>query len=522
MSESIINDNANYKTIKLGTKRKDQGEITTIVSVEDFDMLSKYSWSLGSSGYVQGRVNGKTTRMSGLIMNAKHGQIVDHINGIKTDNRRCNLRLSNSLLNGRNIRKHKTKTPPTSIYRGIYRNKQGIYLVKIKLDNIVHNIGRYDTELNAAEAWDMYIVHNKLDNIELNFPGKRDEYLQREYKEYKPKQSSRQFIGVKKSGNVYEALIGVKNRRIYIGSFKNIIEAAEKYDDYIVTNNIFGKKLNFPNRYPDYSNKMEIKTKYEEINSTTIKLLLEYKDDKYVTIDKNDYDKVKHYTCYVGEQGYAFVLINNKSIRLHRHIFGCTDPNIYIDHIDGNKLNNRLSNLRKSNASLNPQNRKKQKNASSSKHIGVSYYKKVKKWCAEISSNHKVVFFASYTDEEPCARARDLYIIDNLPDSHYKLNFKWSKKDIVKWRQKLSDIEKAYSSSFSSSYVGVSFNKEDNKWLAYVYLKNKRVFSKLCESQETAARTRDLYILQNCEKKYKMNFEWTSAEIVKWKKLLKF
>ena len=39
-----------------------------------------------------------------------------------------------------------------------------------------------------------------------------------------------------------------------------------------------------------------------------------------------------------------------KNLKLHRIIMGIIDPNIGIDHIDGDTLNNRRSNLRVANA----------------------------------------------------------------------------------------------------------------------------------------------------------------------------
>lgn len=112
-----------------------------------------------------------------------------------------------------------------------------------------------------------------------------------------------------------------------------------------------------------------------------------------------------------------------------------TDPNIFIDHIDGNKLNNCKDNLRLSDAQKNGQNKTK-KVGSSSKYLGVSYSDN--KWRTTISKNGKIIFQKSCTNntdqaEVIVAVARDLFIINNLQDDHYPTNFSWNESDIKYW-----------------------------------------------------------------------------------------
>jgi len=498
-----------YKEIKLGGKK---GGIA-IVSVEDFDILSKYKWYLDKNGYVQGTVNGKSMKMTHLIMNAARRQIVDHINRIRTDNRRSNLRISTRLLNGQNRGKSKLKTPPSSIYRGIHRRRNGKYNASIILENVMHYLGTFNTELEAVEAWDMFIVHNKLDHIQLNFPDKRNEYLLREYKPYEPKKPKLPYIGIRKRRKVYTAYIGYKGKSIFIGSSKDIVEAAQKYDDYIIKNGIKGKQLNFPNRYPEYFEK-EIMIKCEEINENTVKLLLNYKDDKFVIVDKEDYENIKYYKCRISNR-YVLIEINGVDFSLHRYLLGVTDPDIMVDHIDSNRLNNKKDNLRSSNDKLNPQNRLKI-DGTTSKYIGVHCVKVNNSWRATVINDGKKVFSETYTDEEAAARARDVYIIEQMKGSHYKLNFKWTDNDLITWKKQLNKVKR----KFTSSYVGVNFRKDSDRWRSTVYIKNKLIFTSHYTTEEHAARARDLYILENSHIKSKLNFKWTTDEISYWKNKL--
>jgi hypothetical protein len=70
--------------------------VEIIVDDSDYEWLSKFTWHIGN-GYAARhlRVDGKETkiRMHREIMNTPSRHDTDHINGIKTDNRRCNLRV---------------------------------------------------------------------------------------------------------------------------------------------------------------------------------------------------------------------------------------------------------------------------------------------------------------------------------------------------------------------------------------------------------------------------------------------
>src|SRR3990167_10184123 len=91
----------------------------TLVDNEIFEKLGnlKWKWRLHSAGYAM-----RNTEKRGIfiylhreIMNAKKGELVDHINFNKLDNRQENLRLCSSADNSR----HKIQKRGKSNYMGV-------------------------------------------------------------------------------------------------------------------------------------------------------------------------------------------------------------------------------------------------------------------------------------------------------------------------------------------------------------------------------------------------------------------
>lgn len=100
--------------------------------------------------------------------------------------------------------------------------------------------------------------------------------------------------------------------------------------------------------------------------------------------------------------GYRKVMINKKNFFIHRLIFLIENGKIvdYIDHIDNNKLNNKIVNLRECTHRQNMQNRKPRVDNNSGT-TGVSWQDSRKKWLAR-SSDEKGnrVYLGYYLDYE--------------------------------------------------------------------------------------------------------------------------
>jgi hypothetical protein len=131
------------------------GAGVTIVDDDDFEYLSQWRWHLNASGYATRCGHPKRgvyekLYIHRIVIGAQQGQVVDHINGNKLDNRKGNLRLCNWSQNGFN--KGKQSNGRTSQYKGVFKtgNRWG---AKIQANGRLYNLGGYATEVEAAGAY---------------------------------------------------------------------------------------------------------------------------------------------------------------------------------------------------------------------------------------------------------------------------------------------------------------------------------------------------------------------------------
>lgn len=102
-----------------------------------------------------------------------------------------------------------------------------------------------------------------------------------------------------------------------------------------------------------------------------------------------------------GSNHYAVTRIDKSIVYLHRFLLS-PEKNQEVDHVDGDGLNNRISNLRLCTKQQNLLNRKKQKNNTSG-YKGVS--KSGNKWDVRISVNKKSIFVGLFDDLIEAAKA---------------------------------------------------------------------------------------------------------------------
>ena len=119
-----------------------------LFSVEDLDTVKEHTWCI-ANGYVVTTVTVVTgtyrlKQAHRLLMNPPEEMYIDHINGVRHDNRRSNLRIVTPQENSHNY--------PSA--KGYYWNKRDrTYQAQIKIDKKLIYLGLYNTEDEARAAY---------------------------------------------------------------------------------------------------------------------------------------------------------------------------------------------------------------------------------------------------------------------------------------------------------------------------------------------------------------------------------
>lgn len=130
--------------------------------------------------------------------------------------------------------------------------------------------------------------------------------------------------------------------------------------------------------------------------------LFDYRDGTlYWKISRTNGVKVGDQVGTIKSSGYMQTAVNGKSITVHRVVFLMHHGYLpeQVDHADGDKLNNRIENLRDATSAQNNSNRGLPANNTSGIK-GVCWHKTNMKWSVSISVNKKRSYFGAYDDLE--------------------------------------------------------------------------------------------------------------------------
>lgn len=130
----------------------------------------------------------------------------------------------------------------------------------------------------------------------------------------------------------------------------------------------------------------------------------------YAFVDEEDFEKLNKYNWHISSNGYAvhFKTSGRKYLgilRMHREIINAPSDK-FVDHINGDKLDNRKINLRLATNSQNQANAKMW-STNKSGYRGVSFHNWSKKWIAGIKIMGKSINLGYFDKPINAARAFD-------------------------------------------------------------------------------------------------------------------
>jgi hypothetical protein len=374
----------NYK-IPLCNRNKEIIDYT-FVSKIDYELLNQYKWYKNNGYVVCAKLKYRLHRyimIEILKNNINSNNVIDHIDNNPLNNKRCNLRIVTISENARN----KTKQKDTiSKYMGVSFDKRtNKYISSIKINKKQHN-AYYTNEHYAAHQYNLWCQEYNFTTVKLNIIPIElligfTLYIKQERNDVLP-----QNIYFYKNNN-YRVQINGKHIGIY-NNLENAIQA----------------KKNKLKELEEIKIK-EFTTQVIQKNNEGYAIIkIKHKNKIYdIIVDDDIYYHIIQYNWYFNTSRY---LHNNKLGLLHRYIMNLNDKNLVIDHINNNPLDNRKENLRIVTIKENSKNKSSHKN-SSSKYIGVYWYKQINKWVSKIYINGSQKSLGYFENEIEAAIVRD-------------------------------------------------------------------------------------------------------------------
>ena len=119
-----------------------------ICDEDALELVKRYTWYFNQNGYARSSEGEYFHR---LVMDVPDGYIVDHINGDRLDNRKCNLRICKPADNSHNMKMFSTNS---SGHTGVYKTRNGKYEAVIVSNYNPIRLGVFGDYESACDAYD--------------------------------------------------------------------------------------------------------------------------------------------------------------------------------------------------------------------------------------------------------------------------------------------------------------------------------------------------------------------------------
>jgi hypothetical protein len=329
------------------------------------------------------------------------GKVVHHKNDKKFDNRICNLEITT---HAHNLAAASRKTTASSSrYKGVHiatRTKQ--WTAMISFDRKTINLGDFALEKEAGRAYDRaYIaIYSSTSGSNQLLDANEVQQIMQNRDEFLPKAKRHDRILPKcitRHGDRFRMRIrGERDKVLFQGVFKTVEEATAFRDSCLED-----LRLKEEARIRE----IPIERNAEGVAIITVKIL-KSDDIVFALVDDNSYYKLVRMPWTLDSYRYA---MSHKG-RMHNILMPNDDKKKVVDHINNDRLDNRLENLRIVTYSMNNRNAKRKREGSSSQHPGVSWDSRKNQWQVGISINGKRQHLGLFDNEEEAAqRYREEY-----------------------------------------------------------------------------------------------------------------
>jgi hypothetical protein len=166
-----------------------------------------------------------------------------------------------------------------------------------------------------------------------------------------------------------------------------------------------------------------------------------------------------------------------------------------IDHINRERTDNRIANLR---LATNGQNKANSSPRECSNYRGITFDAERSKWTASIQHNEKSIYLGRYQTQEEAARAYNHKAREIFGEFAY-IN------DVPNPFGNIDKSRKRNTNNKTSSYLGVSFDKARSKWGATLGYKGQAFNLGRFDTEEEAAQARYLKLKEISEQEHNTN-----------------
>ena len=399
------------------------------------------------SGYrdISFNVDGKTKnfrahRAAFLLHHGHLPEVVDHINGIKGDNRIKNLRAATRRQNARNVKGIFTN-------RGVTALSNGQFCAAIKKMPVFYRLGTYKTELEAATAYNIgarklhgeFATLNSIHEVEgviVNYHkmgsgvGKKilkgQKIIQEVLRKTDYREASQTLHWLPPSGALkdpYELKYWKERNKKRSQPFTT--SKVHRFAGVELTRKDV-MAIHKTGQLPTTGKVTERHKKYDMSSpGGRFEYICKTKDSIDYNKDTGIFTRDGKPTGKKCNQGYIRITAGGKSQLAHRvaYLLTYNEWPECVDHINGNRSDNRIDNLRGCTKKQNARNRLKKRGNNSSSFVGVwkreGCRRRRTRWIASCSGQH----LGSYKTEKEAARAYDVEA-EKIHGEFANLNFK--------------------------------------------------------------------------------------------------